>query len=97
MRHSVIVEPYVGTGAYAPQYGPPVTVKCFRNDEAKLVKTTEGDEVMSVATLYCPLTANVPVHSRVTLPGNPATYTVITSRPQDGGGLPTVDHLEVTL
>ena len=95
-RHSVTVEAFLGSGAYGPEYGPVVTVKCFRDDQSKLVKTAGGDEVMSVASLYCSLSENVPIGSRVTL-AEGTIYTVIDSRRRDGGGLPTFDHLEVIL
>ena len=96
-RHSVTVEPFLGDTAYGPTYGPAVTVKCFRDDDQKLVKTPGGDEVNSVATLYCGLAENIPTNSRITLVPNGPTYSVIMTKVHDGGGLPTFDHLQVVL
>ena len=95
MRHSVSVEPYKGSGAYGPQYGPAVNVKCFRDDRRQLVRAPNGDEVVSETTIYCRLTENIPAESRVTLSGR--TTTVITVKERSGGGLATPDHLEVVL
>ena len=96
LRHVVTVEPYLGTGAYGPQYGPAVTVKCFRDDTRRLVQATAGGEVMSESTLYCLPSAVIPLESRVTLQDG-RKYTVITSKLRDGGGLPVPSHLEVSM
>jgi hypothetical protein len=97
-RHTVSVEPYTGTGAYGPQYGAAVSVKCFKDDVRRLVRMANGDEVTSAATLYSDLSENVPLNSRVTLPGDPVTtYFVLALKRHDGAGLGTPDHLEVSL
>lgn len=95
LRHTVTVEPYVGQGAYGEVYGPAVTVRCFVDDRRRLVRNSEGDEVVSESRLMCRLTEDIPPESRVTLNGR-VTTVLATSR-MDGGGLPTPDHLEVAL
>ena len=96
LRHTVTVEPYLGTGAYGAQYGPSVALKCLRDDDRKLVRSPEGEEVLTRASLYCLPTANVPIHSRVTLQDG-QQGTVFATRLFDGGGLATPNHLEVSL
>lgn len=95
LRHTAVIEPYQGAGPAGPVYGPPVTVKCFCDDQRRLVRNGDGTEVISSATVYCPLDTTAPAESRVTVNGK--TSTVFTTYRRDGGGLPTPDHLEVVL
>ncbi|MGH3323259.1 MAG: hypothetical protein ACRDOV_02370, partial [Streptomyces sp.] len=81
---------------FGPVYGAAVPVRCFRDDKRRLVRGLDGSEVVSETTLYMRLVEVCPVGSRVTLDDGRVT-TVITSARRDGGGLPTPDHLEVTL
>ncbi|MCB5167998.1 hypothetical protein LG634_24620 [Streptomyces bambusae] len=94
--HQATVEPYLGTGPSGPKYGPAFTIKCLAQDKTRLVRSPEGDEITSTATVYTRLGPTVPVKSRVTLPAGRRT-TVIESRRHDGGTLPTPNHLELRL
>jgi hypothetical protein len=96
LRHRVLVEPYLGTGPSGPQYGPAVTVRAFLEEKTRLVRSPQGDEVISSATFYARLDAVCPAKSRVTLPAGRRTAVIAALR-RDGGGLPTPDHLEVQL
>lgn len=97
LRHEVTVEPYEGASAVGPLYGAPVVVPCFLEEKTRLVRAPDGREVTSSSTVYCRLdTVTAPPESRVTLPGGRQT-TVIDQARHDGGGLPTPDHLEVSL
>ncbi|MFE9645316.1 hypothetical protein ACFYO0_14605 [Streptomyces sp. NPDC006365] len=97
LRHEVVVEPYEGDSAYGPVYAAPVTVRCFLEEKNRLVRDKDGREVTSSSTFRCRLGAvDAPPDSRVTLPGGRQT-TVISQARHDGGGLPTPDHLEVSL
>ncbi|MER5213701.1 hypothetical protein ABT063_24795 [Streptomyces sp. NPDC002838] len=97
LRHQVTVEPYEGDSAVGPLYGDPVTVRCFLEEETRLVRAPDGREVTSSSTIYCRLDAvTAPPESKVTLPDGRET-TVIAQIPHNGGGLPTPDHLEVQL
>ncbi|MBA9003735.1 hypothetical protein [Thermomonospora cellulosilytica] len=100
LRHEVVVEPLIGEGPFGSTYGPRTAVRCFRDDKRRLVRGTDGSEVVSETTLYMRLSETCPVGSRVTLDQGTAgerVTTVITAARRDGGGLPTPDHLEVTL
>jgi hypothetical protein len=95
-RHTVRVEPFLGNTGSGPKYGPATQVQGLLRRSTRLVRTPAGEEVTSSSTLYAPLATVAPAKSRVTLPDG-RTTTVIASVPQDGGGLPVPDHLEVQL
>lgn len=94
LPHTVIVEPYLGDGAYGPQYGPEQTVRCFVDDTRKVVRDTDGAEVASETTVFTRPDADIPEGSQIQVGGR--TTRVIRTARRDGGGLPTPDHLEVT-
>ncbi|MEV4837786.1 hypothetical protein AB0K05_24910 [Nonomuraea sp. NPDC049486] len=96
LRHTVQIEPHTGDGPFGPQYGEQASVLCFVDDKRRLVVGPTGDQVVSESTVYMPLDTVCPVHSRVTLPSGRTTVVLAASR-RDGGGLPTPDHLEVSL
>lgn len=96
--HAVDVDPYDGSGAYGDEYLPKVnSVPCFRDDKRKLVRSANGDQVVSETTLYMRLAhvASFPPDSRVYLPHRVAT--VISCAERDDGNLGAWQHLEVTL
>jgi hypothetical protein len=95
LQHRATIEPYLGTSAKGPQYGPPVTVRCLAVDKRKLVRGADQDQVISSAQVFCRPGVVAPVHSRVTVNGRSAT--VITLDNADGGFLPTPDHIQLYL
>lgn len=96
LRHTVAVEPFVGNSSKGPLYGSPAAVRCFVLEKTRMVRAPDGEEVTSSTTVYARLETVCPAKSRVTLPSG-RTSTVIEAVRQDGGGLPTPDHLEVRL
>jgi hypothetical protein len=95
LTHTMVVEPLLGRYSHGPQYGDPVTHRCFLDDGTSLVLSREGVEMVSSAKAYLQLNAEVPLDSRVTVNGQERT--VIDVKRRDGKGLPTPDHLEVIL
>jgi hypothetical protein len=93
LRHQVLVEPFEGSGPFGPEYGEQVVERAFIVEKRKLVRDAEGAEVVSETTVIMRLDAVCPAESRVTVNGR-TTYAIVSAR-QDGGGLPTPDHLEV--
>ncbi|GHH67616.1 hypothetical protein GCM10017673_14910 [Streptosporangium violaceochromogenes] len=93
--HTVLVEPFEGEGPFGPEYGEQTSVRCMVDEKRRLVRSAEGAEVISETTVYAPLDTVCPAGSRVTVNGRVST--VLTSSRRDGGGLPTPDHLEITL
>lgn len=101
---TVDVETLTGSGAYGDVFASPVTVACFVNDRSKMVRNSNGDEIVSTTTLYAPLTASPDVPatagqfapgSRVTVNGRTA-YVVNAAR-RDSAGPSRIWHTEVTL
>lgn len=93
--HEATIEPYEGDSATGPIFGDPVTVRCFVDEGRTVVRDDTGRETVSSATLYAPLDTAVSAEDRVTVRGR--TAEVLTTKRRDGGGLPTPDHIEVSL
>lgn len=96
LRHRVTVEPFTGEGPYGAAYGPPVEVRCLVEDKRRRVLDANGTQVTASTTFYAPLATVCPVRSRVTLPDGRKSFAVAVAR-RDGAGLPTPDHLEVSV
>lgn len=96
LGHEVTVEPYTGSSAYGPLYGPPAAVACFLDQQTRTVRSPTGQEVTSTSTLYARPGLVCPAESRVTLPDGRITR-VIARLDRSGGGMPTPDHVEVVL
>lgn len=93
---TVQVEPFTGDGAYGPVYGPKKDVRGWLDDARHRTLDATGSEVTAGSRLFLPLGADCPVRSRITLPDGRTTTAVTVAR-RDGAGLPTPDHLEVSL
>ncbi len=93
LPHTVTVEPYEGSGANGPRFGPAVTVRCYREDKRRLVRASNGDQVISETTVWCQLGTVAPPKSRVDL-GDRKAEVIVCGR-LDGGALPVPSHLEV--
>lgn len=53
LPHTVIIRPHLGAGAYGDVYGEPQTVKRANVESTRrLVRNTEGHEVVSSTTVY---------------------------------------------
>ena len=95
--HTVQVESFAGTSGDGDVFASPVSRRCFRDDETRLVRSATGEQVVSQSTLYGPLgdLAVYAVNSRVTLPGRSSR--VIGAYARDGGALSLPSHVEVHL
>lgn len=95
---TITVEPFTGTSGYGvDQFSAPQQVTGFLEAARKLVRSANGDQIISEATFYTDK-ANVnlfPANSRVTYPG--VTTRVIRPNVNDGPGLGLPEHLAVTL
>jgi hypothetical protein len=94
LQHSVTVEPYLGHTAYGPQYGPPVIVRCFLDQQTRTIRAADGTQTTSSSTAYARLDTVAPALSRVTLPDGRVT-SVLAALRRDGGKLPTPSHMEL--
>ncbi|MGA5764479.1 hypothetical protein [Nonomuraea bangladeshensis] len=95
LRHQVFVEALEGEGPLGPEFAEQVVERAFIAEKRRMVRDAEGSEVVSETTVIMRLDAVCPAGSRVTVNGR-TTYVIVSAR-QDGGGLPTPDHLEVAL
>lgn len=91
LRHRCTVEPYEQWGVY----GPARTLTCFIQENLASAGPT-GTERLAQITIYCRLGENVPPGSRIQLVDGRRGYAHATVR-QDGGGLPTPDHLQIAM
>lgn len=100
LPHEAKVEPYLGDGAYGPQYGEPVSYKCRIEANRKLVRDTEGREVVSETFgMFEYKNADIPPESRVKQLNDEGQvireFKVISSPPMTG--LRSVSHIEVRM
>lgn len=99
-RHPVTIARLLGSGPYGDTYAPETTHDGWIDDRRRLVRDATGTEVVSETTVLLPITTpDVPLNSTVTLPaayGGRTTHVLAVSR-HDGAGLPTPDHLELSL
>lgn len=96
LRHRILIEPYRGMSGTGILYGPEVEVRCFLDEQTRLVRTPGGDQVTSTSTAYSKPGTSAPPLSRVTLPDGRQTK-VIQTLPRDSGGLGAPDHVEIRL
>lgn len=95
LRHRFTVEPYLGSSATGPLYGPPVERRCLAEALTRSVRTPDGRVVVSGTVLRTDLSYDVPPESRLTY--RDRAVEVVSMRPYDGGGLPVWDHLEIVV
>jgi hypothetical protein len=91
------VETFEGAGAYGDVYAAPATVSCFAEAKRRLVRSKDGQEVVSESTLYMAPDDGVLFlpDSRVTVSGS--TSYVLTQNINDAPGLGLPDHASITL
>ena len=95
LRHRITIEPYLGTSAYGPKYGPPTRdVPALVAEAIKRVRDATGAEVVSTAQIYADPDLNCPTGSRVTLPTG-RTTTAINVAHHTAPGLPVPQSTEV--
>ena len=95
LGHRILVEPYLGSDATGPLYGPAVEVRCLRERRTRSVRTPTGRQVVAATVIRCQLDEPVTAESRITDGGR--TVEVLGVATFDGGGLATPDHLEITV
>lgn len=102
LRFTAEIEPYRGAGAHGPIHGPPTRARCFAEHRRTLTADRESRRVTASTTVWLPLATHCPPESFVTVYARDGSVMaprarVLTSTRRDGGGLPTPDHLEITL
>ena len=96
--HTVTVETHLGTGANGDVYAAPQTVPGLLQGEVKLIRSTDGTQVVSASQFYCSIAdgAKFTPDSRVTVAsGRTAQVIIVNSNDAPGLGLP--EHTAVYL
>jgi hypothetical protein len=96
--HAVTVEPYLGTKNGRPEYGSPRSVDCWVEDETKLIRNSDGAEVVSSTNVSAAIESApiFPPGSKVTT--STRTAFVITNNVFDSGSLDLgLDHVVIHL
>ncbi|MGW6143140.1 hypothetical protein [Streptomyces sp. NPDC055140] len=89
------LEPYLGTSAYRPRYGPPVTAaRALVDETVRQVRDRTGAEVVSTAQIIAAPGVDCPPGSGLTLPGGRRT-TAISTAQHTASGLPVPASTEV--
>lgn len=94
LRHEVSVEPYLGTSAYGPRYGPAAPVRALVAETVKRVRDRTGAETVSTAQIIAAPNLVCPTGSRITLPDGRKT-TAISVAHHTAPGLPVPASTEV--
>lgn len=93
-QSEVQVKPPAGETAYGPITGPAVAVKCRVIRRRRLVKATEGEDLISNATIQADADEPIELGAEITLDGEVLTAVEVL-KPAGLNGQPT--HLEVLL
>lgn len=68
LPHSITVRPYLGTGPYGDVLGEPVVIgRAYVEDRRRLVRSADGDELISETTIHTGPDEHIPVRSLVTV------------------------------
>lgn len=96
LYHSVTLERYAGDSAYGPTYEAPEELDCYFEINRRLIRDSNGDQVVSSAKMYIDAGIDLPPpNSKVTFNGD--EYIVMKSDPKNdllAGGR---NHTEVSL
>jgi hypothetical protein len=95
--HTASVETLLGASAYGDLFAAPVSLACFIDDDRVLVRSKDGQEVVSQTVLYCDpsYAALFTTDSRVTANGDVSR--VMKVNVNTSGALQLPDHVAVHL
>lgn len=93
LPHTVQVRPKLGESSRGDLFGDQFELPCMAQGGARMVRSSDGTEVVSTLTLWAQPDQVVPVGSEVDHAGD--TTTVLQSILHDAPGLPVPEHLEV--
>jgi hypothetical protein len=94
LRHTITVEPYLGTGAYGTVYGEPAAAAALVAETVKHIRDATGAITVSTAQIYAGPELDCPVGSRVILPDGRITR-ALTVASHTAPGLPVPESTEV--
>lgn len=93
----ITIEARTGTDAYGrPVYAAPVTVPGVIDQTRKLVRSPQGEEVVSSSRVFLAPGVSVPDGSRVTYPDGQKTTSISAAIRRDHGQGELPEHTEIT-
>lgn len=95
LGRNVSIQPFLGTGPFGDVHGSAATKRVIVEDDRRLIRGSDGSEVISQTTLFAPLDTTCPEGSLVTIDGR--TATVLKVSRIDGGRTHAPSHLEIAL
>jgi hypothetical protein len=99
LPHPITVRPYIGTGPYGDMYGDPIVIRrTYVEDRRRLVRSTDGDELISETTVHTRPGEHIPVGSKVTVwQGMPHERTAVVITANRYHHPSSWSHLEIAL
>lgn len=101
--HKATVQTYGGSGAYGDLYATPFTFPCLIDERRRLVRSLDGKEVISEATLIakmahldrCTPKSVITLHTERESSTAWRQTTIINASLRDDGGMGAWQHLEI--
>ncbi|MGW0933319.1 hypothetical protein [Streptomyces sp. NPDC002644] len=95
LRHRVTITPLLGTGAYGPTWGDPVSdIPALVSYQHVMTRDRTGAQVASTAQVICRPDVHCPTGSRIVLPDGRTTTAISVGR-HTAPGLPVPESTEV--
>jgi len=85
LTETVEISPRLGAGAEGVQYGEPQRIEgCMIDDSARLIRASDGNQIVSDTTIYVPTSRAdaVELHARVKLPSGRVATAERIARPE---------------
>lgn len=95
LRHTVVVEPYLGEGGTGPVYGPPVTVRCHleRSTESQRRGSDRAPRTSTLCIAGIEHAELLTLDARISDGG--ARVQVLSRAVHTAPGLPVPEHVEL--
>ena len=89
------VEEYQGDSAYGPEYADPYQIEGYMEEDNKLVRNSDGDEVVSSSQFFTSEDVEPPEDSKLTFEGT--EHKVISSNKQRNALTGKINHVQINL
>lgn len=91
MPHTITLRPWAGQNEFGePTFGAPVTIQARVEQAVRLVRAVDGQERVSMVTIYLASPTTIDPRSQITLPdGSAPPIMAITAIPDENGAYVT--------